>query len=132
MSFWLRPAALCIPPMKLADVVVGVSGDQPVYLRDVGTIEDGAEEPADYVLYGTGPAHQKGNRRNSPSTANSLPAVTISVAKRKGTNAIVIADQVIEKVEKLKGSLIPGDVTSPSRAITVRRPARNRTNFCCT
>ena len=36
--------------------------------------------------------------------------VTISVAKRKGTNAIVIADQVIEKVKHLQGTLIPGDV----------------------
>ena len=41
---------------EVGSVVIGVTGDKPVYLRDVSHIEDGAEEPADYVLYGTGPA----------------------------------------------------------------------------
>ena len=56
------------------------------------------------------------SRANNPaatapgSTTGVLPAVTISVAKRKGTNAIAIADQVIEKVKQLQGALIPGDV----------------------
>src|SRR6266498_4465919 len=98
---------------EVGDVVVGVSNSRPVYLRDVARIEDGPEEPADYVLYGTGPAG-KGNipAATAPATAkqNVLPAVTISVAKRKGTNAIAIADQVIEKVTMLQGTLIPGDV----------------------
>ena len=98
---------------EVGDVVVGVSNSRPVYLRDVARIEDGAEEPADYVLYGTGPA-EKGSlpATTAPLTAkqNVLPAVTISVAKRKGTNAIAIADQVIEKVKLLQGTLIPGDV----------------------
>jgi hypothetical protein len=39
-----------------------------------------------------------------------LPAVTLSISKRKGTNAITVADHVIEKVTQLRGSLIPGDV----------------------
>ncbi len=111
---------------EVGDVVVGVFNSRPVYLRDVARIEDGAEEPADYVLYGTGPALSEpkavATGSNHPSRANDpvttapgsdmgvLPAVTISVAKRKGTNAIAIADQVIEKVKLLQGTLIPGDV----------------------
>jgi multidrug efflux pump subunit AcrB len=101
---------------EVGDVVVGVSNNHPVYLREVARIEDGAEEPADYVLYGTGPA-EKGIKPAIAATAtvltkqNVLPAVTISVAKRKGTNAIAIADQVIEKVKLLQGTLIPGDVS---------------------
>jgi multidrug efflux pump subunit AcrB len=96
---------------EVGDVVVGVSNSRPVYLRDVARIEDGAEEPADYVLYGTGPA-ARADTPAATATAkqNVLPAVTISVAKRKGTNAIAIADQVIEKVKLLQGTLIPGDV----------------------
>lgn len=98
---------------EVGDVVVGVSGDRPVYLRDVANIEDGPEEPADYVLYGSGPAanHESAAPTNTASAPQSiLPAVTISIAKRKGTNAIAIADQVIEKVNSLKGTTIPGDV----------------------
>jgi multidrug efflux pump subunit AcrB len=94
---------------EVGSVVIGVTGDKPVYLRDVSQIEDGAEEPADYVLYGTGPALQNG-QVHSPAAQTALPAVTISIAKRKGTNAITVADHVIEKVEKLKGSLIPNEV----------------------
>jgi multidrug efflux pump subunit AcrB len=85
-------------------VVATVSGGSAVYLRDVARIVDGPEEPADYVFHGTGPA----GRAKSSSVA---PAVTLSVAKRKGTNAIVVADRVLAKVEGLKGTLLPGDVS---------------------
>jgi multidrug efflux pump subunit AcrB len=88
---------------EVGGVVVSVFNNRPVYLRDVARIDDGPEEAADYVLYGSGAAH--------PDNSSAIrPAVTISVSKRKGTNAIQIADQVIEKVNGLKGSLIPGDV----------------------
>jgi multidrug efflux pump subunit AcrB len=84
-------------------VVVGVSGSRPIYLRDVARIQDGPEEPADYVFTGMGPAARgKG--------ATFAPAITLSVAKRKGTNAIAVADRVIEKVDAVKGRMIPGDV----------------------
>lgn len=92
----------------VGNVVIGVSNNRPVYLRDVAKIEDGAEEPSDYVMFGQGAAAHTLESANPQSVQ---PAVTISVAKRKGKNAIEIADQVIEKVEHLKGSLIPGDVT---------------------
>jgi len=37
--------------------------------------------------------------------------VTIAVSKRKGTNAVVVADNVLRRIEPLKGSVIPADVT---------------------
>jgi len=85
-------------------VVAGVSGGRPVYLRDVARIVDGPEEPADYVFFGLGPAARAGGPVVSP-------AVTLSVAKRKGTNAIDVADKVLAKVDGLKGTFLPGDVT---------------------
>ena len=89
---------------ELGRVVVGVFNDRPVYLRDVATLVDGPEEPADYVLIGSG----KG--AGSHQGQGLLPGVTLSVAKRKGTNAIVIADKVIHKVNSLKGRMVPADV----------------------
>ncbi len=89
----------------VGNVVVSVFNNHPVYLRQVSRIEDGPEEAADYVFHGAGPALKKQDEQ-SP-----LPAVTLSISKRKGTNAITVADHVIEKVERLRGSLIPGDVT---------------------
>jgi multidrug efflux pump subunit AcrB len=93
---------------EVGRVVVGVHQNRPVYLRDVARIEDGPEEPADYVLFGAGlSASLKNIQAQGPGVKS---AVTISAAKRKGTNAIQIAEQVIHKVNHLKGRLIPQDV----------------------
>jgi multidrug efflux pump subunit AcrB len=89
----------------VGNVVVAIANNQPVYLREVSRIEDGPEESSDYVFFGTGARNESVN-----STSSAQPAVTLSVSKRKGTNAITVADHVLEKLDHLKGSLIPGDV----------------------
>ncbi|MDQ1256106.1 MAG: hypothetical protein QG656_702, partial [Candidatus Hydrogenedentes bacterium] len=95
----------------VGDVVIGVYEQKPVYLRDVADIVDGPEEPADYVFHGTGPASEHSHVLGAKTESGALsPAVTISVAKRKGTNAIVVADHVIEKVKELQGKTVPRDV----------------------
>jgi multidrug efflux pump subunit AcrB len=83
--------------------VVGVSRGLPVYLRDVANVVDGAEEPSQYVLYGTGAADSR--------AAHEEPAVTLSIAKRPNTNAVGVAEAVLAQVEALKGVSIPSDVT---------------------
>ncbi|MEQ1853582.1 MAG: efflux RND transporter permease subunit, partial [Chthoniobacteraceae bacterium] len=85
----------------VGNVVVGVFGGRPVYLREVAEIQDGAEEPSNYVLFGHGATH-------GPSGEQA--AVTISVAKRPGANAITVANEVLRKVDALKGTVIPADV----------------------
>jgi multidrug efflux pump subunit AcrB len=105
-------------------VVVGVSSGHPVYLRDVAEVRDGPEEPANYVLFGYGsgakdvapglsPARaalKDGATLNSSSPLGESPAVTLTVSKRKGQNAVTVAHHVMEKVESLKGTLIPAGV----------------------
>ena len=81
----------------VGNVVVGVFGGKPVYLREVATIEDDAEEPSNYVLFG--------NLKTEEA------AVTLSLAKRPGANAIAVADEVLRKLETLKGRIIPADVS---------------------
>jgi multidrug efflux pump subunit AcrB len=91
----------------LGGLVIGVSRGRPVYLRDVASIDDGPEEPREYVqiIGGGGGVPGRG-----PAPGRAVPAVTLSVAKRKGTNAVLIADRVLEKVAAARGSLVPGDV----------------------
>ncbi len=97
-------------PEEVGRVVVGTAGERPVYLQDVARITDGPEEPRSYVMLGVGKAaFAKGIPSDKPA-GQDYPAVTISVAKRKGTNAVVIADRVLEKVASLRGVLIPSDV----------------------
>lgn len=84
-------------------VVVGVSGDRPVYLENVSHITDGPEEPSNYVLMGFGPASKRG-------ISGMEEAVTIAIAKKKGTNATHIAERALKKIEELKGNRIPSGV----------------------
>ncbi len=94
----------------LGRVVVSVHDGRPVFLRDVAAITDGPEEPDQYVFFGAGPAAAAGEvQRGEPSAALS-PAVTLTVAKRKGTNAIDVADNVIERMEQARGTVIPADI----------------------
>jgi multidrug efflux pump subunit AcrB len=94
----------------VGSVVIGVYNQRPVYLRNIATIVDGPEEPADYVLMGFGAGAK--DQKTISSQSSALPAVTLTVAKRKGTNAIQVSDRVTEKLNLLKGRMIPGDVTA--------------------
>ncbi|HVN18666.1 MAG TPA: efflux RND transporter permease subunit [Dongiaceae bacterium] len=89
----------------LQQVVVGVRSGRPVYLRDVvEKLEDGPAEPDNYVLF----ANAQGS---SGQVANpEYPAVTITLAKRKGTNASIIAENVLEQVNGLRGYMLPQDL----------------------
>ncbi len=87
------------------NLVVGVQQNQPIYLKQVAAIFDGPEIPRQYVSFGFGGAGE-----NASKYPSEYPAVTISVAKRKGADAMKIADVIIDKVDHLRSNLIPDDV----------------------
>jgi len=89
----------------LREVVVGVHAARPVYLRDIAeNIADGPAEPDNYVLFANA-------RGTTGSAANpEFPAVTITLAKRKGANATVVAETAIENIDTLRGNTIPKDL----------------------
>ncbi len=96
----------------LEQVVVAVAHGRPVYLSDVADrIVDGPAEPSDYVLFGT-----TNSSAGAGATPQQYPAVTITVAKRKGTNATEIANAVLKRVHEMQGVQLPNDV-----AITTTR-----------
>jgi multidrug efflux pump subunit AcrB len=87
------------------NLIIGTNQGQPVYLKQVATVEDGAEEPSQYVFYGNG-RHQE-----SATTFNAdYPAVTLSIAKKKGADAMGLSSRILAKVEHLKKELIPAEV----------------------
>ncbi len=79
------------------NVVVGVSGGTPVHLADVATVSDGGGEPDDYVM-------------QYPRRGQAFPAVTLSIAKRTGTNAIALTRAVDRKVDTVRGYLLAKDL----------------------
>jgi len=83
---------------EVESVVVGVRAGAPVYLRNVADVSDDFGEPSAYV------SHQAAH-------GSSEPAVTISVAKRKGANATKVTAAVLERVAAANGRLIPRDVS---------------------
>ncbi|HOX83705.1 MAG TPA: efflux RND transporter permease subunit, partial [Chryseolinea sp.] len=91
---------------EVGNLIVGSNNGQPVFLKQVATIEEGAEKPSQYVFYGYG--------KHDPVLAEKFksdyPAVTLSIAKKKGADAMKISERIVSKVEHLKKELIPDDV----------------------
>ncbi len=90
-------------------VVVGVSHGRPVLLRDVAEqITDGPDEPVNYVNFGVGAGALHGDAH--AQVGAEYPAVTLTVAKRKGTNATIIAKHVLARIAELRSNVIPSDL----------------------
>jgi multidrug efflux pump subunit AcrB len=86
-------------------LVIGVNQNMPVYLKNVATIQDGPSSPKSYVSFGYGKAND-----NFKTSKSEYPAVTISVSKVKGADAMKISDKILAHVEDLKKNTIPSDV----------------------
>ena len=100
-------------PEDVESVVVGTYQGKPVYVRDVAKITDGSDEPSQYVMFGLGAAkHGEKGAEHAPAAGpgGTEAAVTLAIAKRKGTNAIVLATSILKKVEELRGVEIPKDI----------------------
>lgn len=84
---------------SVAELVVAVKNQRPVFLQDVATVEDGALAASRYVWHGV-----------AGKAAAEYPAVTIAITKKAGQNAVDVADAVIARVDNLKNTVIPEQV----------------------
>ncbi len=91
---------------QVGNLVVGAHEGQPVFLRDVAEVKHGPDQPKQYVWIGSGPA----SNEKLLSKHGTLPAVTIAIAKKPGTNAVNIANAVIDRFQQLDGIFIPEGV----------------------
>ncbi len=128
-------------PDELTELVVGVFGGRPVFLKDVAAIRDGPAEVTNYVRHGWGPGRSFVAHVGSPGTLvgaedadqdrrpadvdlqrpgdaggatgipQSVPAVTVAIAKQKGANAVRVAESVLESAARLGSQLLPDDVS---------------------
>ncbi len=97
------------------------SDSRPVYLKDVAHVEDSPGEVTSYVRFNAGPAwtHAKesgaagqwiaGETSGSPPAAQ--PAVTIAIAKQKGTNNVRVAEDILARMNQIRKEIIPNDVS---------------------
>jgi multidrug efflux pump subunit AcrB len=93
-------------PEEIGNLLLTTRDNRPVYVRDVATVgfaSDGADLYVSSVM-------------NIDGKPTRLPAVTIAIAKRAGSNAVNVAEAILHRIELLKGDLIPD-----SMAIEVTR-----------
>lgn len=88
---------------EVGDIVIGADHGRPIYLKDIAKIVDGPVEMGTDTRIGFGPASHEVARGEQP-------AVTITVAKKPGTNAVEITESVLEQLESLKKSVLPSNV----------------------
>ncbi len=92
-------------PGDVKQLVAGVYQGRPVFLSDVANIIAGPDQPRNYVWFGPGQGGQ-----HAGLAGQTFPAVTLAVSKKPGENAVDIAEKVIERVESLKGAIIPDGI----------------------
>lgn len=120
----IRAGSVVRDGTDLGNLVVGVSQGRPVFLREVARIDDGPAERSTYVRHGWGPGrgfgahvHAAGTLLGEPTDiahlksagmeGGSVAAVTVAVAKKKGTNAVQVAEAVMREAERLKAEVVP-------------------------
>ena len=102
-------------PEEVAATVIKSVDGRLVYLRDVASIEDGPEDTEHYTRIGFGAAveHMRSVGHTTgalPQAGEERPMVTVAIAKRKGSNAVQVAEQVIKAGESMRGTVVPEDV----------------------
>ncbi len=101
---------------EVGQLILGYRDQKAIYLRDVATISDGPAETDQYHRIGFG----AGSEAEHPGER---PAVSITLAKKRGTNAVVVTGAIAEKLEALKGDFIPDNVV-----VTMTRDSGERAN----
>ncbi|OGA28956.1 MAG: multidrug transporter AcrB [Betaproteobacteria bacterium RIFCSPLOWO2_02_FULL_68_150] len=86
-------------------MIAAVDG-RPVFVADVAEVADGPDQPARYVWFGAGAA----GARDGLAAGTEHPAVTLQITKKPGENAVDVANRVIQRVDELRGSIIPAEV----------------------
>ncbi|AOZ69011.1 multidrug transporter AcrB [Rhodobacter xanthinilyticus] len=89
-----------VAPAEIAGLLLSARDGRPVYVADVAKVE--------YVADTTD--HIVANVTREGEALNRTPAVTLAIAKRAGSNAVVVAEKILERVEELKGELIPASI----------------------
>lgn len=87
-------------PAEISNLLLTARDGRPVYVRDVATIDFATDTTEALVS----------TLRKQGETVERVPSVTLAIAKRAGSNAVVVAEAILERVEALEGRLIPDDI----------------------
>ena len=85
---------------QIGNLLVTTRDGRPVYVRDLAKITIDTAPKETYV--------QQVNKENGKLDA--VPAVTIAIAKRPGTNAVVIAEKILDQLHAVEQTIVPQDI----------------------
>lgn len=77
----------------------------PIRVEDIAEVREGPADPEHYVYLGFGPGGGDESRRG-----RRYPAVTLAFSKKKGTNAVTVAEEILSKTDRLRAEILPPDV----------------------
>ena len=103
-SFKVYSGAFLTSADEVSRLVIGVHEGSPVYVSDVADVIHYSEETKDLVNYYTGVASER------DYVADGESAVTIAISKKIDTNGVSVAESILDKIETLKGYIIPDNV----------------------
>lgn len=103
-SFTLNTGAFLTTVEDVERLVVAMLNGNPVYIRDIADVIHGPGEAHKFVNYYSGAA------ATDAKSANGAPAVTLAIAKKTGTNGVSVVNKILERVDSMKGRLIPSNV----------------------
>ena len=96
------PAIFSRNATEIGNLVIAVDQNRPVFLRDIATITQGESDPKSIV---------DNTVRAENGGFSTAPAVTVAVAKKRGTNGVDVAESILNELQAMRGTLIPQDVT---------------------
>lgn len=85
----------------IGELVITTRDGRPVYVKDVAKTSVGGAEPSSYVWTLT---------KAQVDGFDKVPAVSLAIAKRKGANAVIVTDAILDRLERLRGRIIPADL----------------------
>ncbi|MCK5395876.1 MAG: efflux RND transporter permease subunit, partial [Gammaproteobacteria bacterium] len=103
-SFTVYSGSFLKSAADIERLVVGIRNGSPIFMRDVARVEHGPEDAKNISSYYAGPAYEGVERPDGD------PAVTVAIAKKEGTNGVAVSAAILEKLEELKGTIIPDNV----------------------
>jgi multidrug efflux pump subunit AcrB len=114
----LKAGRFLVSASEVRNLVVGVQDARPVYLKEVASIEDGPAEPDTYTRIAFGeraytkldPAAEGSSLPAGIQRFRDYPSVTVAVAKRKGTNAVWVAEEILKEAKRFAHEALPSDV----------------------
>ena len=86
---------------QVGDLVVAVRNGRPIFLRDIATVAQGVSETKSIV---------SNTERNVDGEFATKPAVTVAVAKKRGTNGVDVAESLVHELDSMRGTVIPPNV----------------------